>query len=151
MKTTKTIFSLVVLLNLLSFAQQIPLEKSNYTKLTSYAQLTEYIYELDKSSDLLRVEVLGKSIENRNVYVLKFSNTEFGKDNHKIKLLIFAQQHGNEQSGKEASLLLAKELMKSENQYLFDRIDLALIPQMNPDGSEKNKRRNGNDCLLYTS
>jgi len=44
--------------------------------------------------------------------------------------------------------LLASELVKPENHYLFDRIDLALIPQVNPDGSEKNQRRNGHDMDL---
>ena len=107
-----------------------------------------FIHLLDQSSDLLNVEILGKSIEDRNLYVMKFSNSEFGKDKSKIRVLIFAQQHGNEQSGKEGALLLARELLKPENKYLFDKIDFALVPQMNPDGSEKNKRRNGNDMDL---
>lgn len=132
------------------FAQgiQTPLEKNNYTNRTSYGELTDFVYQLDQSSDLLDVEILGKSAEDRNLYVLKFSNSEFGKDKSKIKVLIFAQQHGNEQSGKEGALLLARELIKPENKYLFDRIDFALIPQMNPDGSEKNQRRNGNKMDL---
>jgi hypothetical protein len=92
--------------------------------------------------------MFGKSAEDRNLYAMKFSNSEFGKDKSKIKVLIFAQQHGNEQSGKEGALLLARELIKPEKKYLFDKIDFALIPQMNPDGSEKNKRRNGNDMDL---
>jgi hypothetical protein len=79
---------------------------------------------------------------------MKFSNSEFGKDQSKIRVLIFAQQHGNEQSGKDGALLLARDLLKPVNKYLFNKIDLALVPQMNPDGSEKNKRRNGNDMDL---
>jgi len=39
-------------------------------------------------------------------------------------------------------------LLKPENQYLFDRIDLVIVPQMNPDGSEINKRLNGNEADL---
>ncbi len=39
----------------------------------------------------------------------------------------------NEQSGKEGALLLINELLMPENQYLFDKIDFALVPQMNPD------------------
>jgi len=62
--------------------------------------------------------------------------------------MFHAQQHGNEQSGKEGALLLAQALLKPENKYLFDKIDLAIIPQVNPDGSEANKRRNGNDMDL---
>lgn len=132
------------------YAQNLftPLEKSKFTKLTSYKELSEFILEVDTFSNLISSEVIGKSTEGKNIYVIKFSNSNFGTDNSKIKILIFAQQHGNEQSGKEASLLLIKELVKPENQYLFNKIDFALIPQMNPDGSEKNKRTNGNGIDL---
>jgi hypothetical protein len=130
------------------FSQPTPLEENNFQKLTSYDELTEYVYQLDESSDLLKVEVIGKSVEGRNLYAMKFSDSEFGEDNSKIKVLIFAQQHGDEQSGKEGALLLARELLKLENKYLFEMIDLALVPQMNPDGSEKNVRRNANEADL---
>jgi len=132
------------------FAQQIssPLEKNNYLKVTSYAELTTYITQLDEKSDLLKVEVIGQSSQGRNLYALKFSSSEFGKDKSKIKVMFHAQQHGNEQSGKEGALMLAQALLKPENRYLLDKIDLAIIPQVNPDGSEGNKRRNGNNMDL---
>lgn len=144
----KNIIIILLLAFEISFAQQTPLEKSNYTKLTSYEELSEFISEADNSGELINVEVIGTSIEGRNLYAVKFSKSDFGRDESKIKVLIFAQQHGNEQSGKEAALLLINELQKPENKYLFDKIDFALIPQMNPDGSEKNQRRNGNEMDL---
>jgi hypothetical protein len=132
------------------FSQEImpPLQKNNYSKPASYEELTGYVHQLDISSKLLTLETIGQSVKGRNLYALKFSSSEFGKDPSKIKILLFAQQHGNEQSGKEGALLLAKELLKPENQYLFDRIDLVIVPQMNPDGSELNKRLNGNEADL---
>jgi hypothetical protein len=147
---TKKILLISLIHSTLILSQTLlsPLEKNNYTKPTSYEELSNFVYALDQSSDLLTVEIIGKSVENRNLYVMKFSNSEFGADKSKIKVLIFAQQHGNEQSGKEGALLLAKELLEPKNKYLFDKIDFALVPQMNPDGSEKNKRRNANDMDL---
>jgi hypothetical protein len=130
------------------FPQQTPLEINKYEKLTSYDELAEFIYQLDESSQLLKVDSIGKSVESRNLYALKFSNSVFGKDTSKIKVLIFAQQHGNEQSGKEGALMLAKELSRPGNKSLFEKIDLALIPQMNPDGSEINVRFNANGMDL---
>lgn len=146
----KDLFTFILILYSYSYSQQIltPLEKNNYSSITTYNELTDFVYELERTSELLNVEILGNSIEGKNLYVLKYSKSEFGRDKNKIKILIFAQQHGNEQSGKEGALLLAGELLKEEYEYLFDRIDLAIIPQMNPDGSEKNKRRNGNDMDL---
>jgi hypothetical protein len=125
-----------------------PLQKNNYSKLTSYEELSSYVRQLDNSSGLLKVEVMGQSTKGRNLYAMKFSSSEFGKDLSKIKILLFAQQHGNEQSGKEGALLLAQELLKTENLYLFDRIDLVIVPQMKPDGSEADKRLNGNEADL---
>jgi hypothetical protein len=127
-------------------AQEIapPLVKNNYSKATSYDEISAYLQLLDAGSDLLTVEKSGTSVMGRNIYALKFSSSKFGKDPSKIKVLIFAQQHGNEQSGKEGALLLANELLKPANSHLFDRIDLLVIPQMNPDGSELNRRENEN-------
>jgi len=148
LKMMKYILFSFLLTNYMLAQIQIPLEKNNYKKLTSYDELSTFLEQLDQSSDLFILEVIGKSVEGRNVYVLKFSNSEFGKDESKIKVLIFAQQHGNEQSGKEGALMLINGLLKAENQYLFDKMDFCLVPQMNPDGSEANKRRNGNNMDL---
>jgi hypothetical protein len=127
---------------------QTPLQKNNYSRLTSYDELNGYVNQIDSGSGLLTALVLGKSVKGRNLYALNFSSTGLGKDPSRIKVLIIAQQHGNEQSGKEGALLLAQELLKPGNRYLFDRIDLTIVPQMNPDGSEENKRRNGNEADL---
>jgi murein tripeptide amidase MpaA len=91
---------------------QTPLQKSDYTRITSYEDLSVYLTQLDAASELLTVEVAGKSVQGRNLYAMKFSSSGFGKDPSKIRVLFFAQQHGNEPSGKEGALLLASELVK---------------------------------------
>ena len=147
---TKIIFFVLMLMAVNVFSQSIltPLQKSNYKKITSHADLSQFIKEVDEKSDLIKSEVMTKSVEGKELFAVYFSKDGFGKDESKIKVLIFAQQHGNEQSGKEGALLLINELLKPENQYLFDKIDFVLVPQMNPDGSEKNQRRNGNSMDL---
>lgn len=144
----KKIFILSFITLSLIYAQQTPTDKSNFTKLTSHEELKQFILEIDEKSDLIKSELLTKSVEGRELFAVYFSKGKFDADSNKLKVLIFAQQHGNEQSGKEAALLLIKELLKPENQYLFDKIDFVLMPQMNPDGSEKNQRRNGNGVDL---
>lgn len=138
------------LLTVMGLSQTLvpPSVKSNFTKLTTYQELTAYIEQLDQQSELLKVEAAGQSVKGRNLYAMKFSASQFGRDTSKIRVLIFAQQHGNEQSGKEGALLLAQELLKPENRYLFDKIELLMIPQINPDGSEVNKRRNAHGMDL---
>ncbi len=146
--TVISILFLVLTVSCFSQEPVAPLKKNEFNKATSYNELTTFVQQLDAQSDLLHVELIGQSVQKRNLYALTFSSTEFGKDPLKIKVLVFAQQHGNEQSGKEGALLLAKELLNPENRYLFDKIDFALVPQVNPDGSEVNKRRNANNMDL---
>jgi hypothetical protein len=149
MKVACTILlSLALITHVVAQQHTSPLEKNNYLKVTSYDELTAFIKQLDEKSNLINVEVIGQTVQGRNLYALKFSSSEFGKDKSKVKIMFHAQQHGNEQSGKEGALLLAQALLKPENKYLFDKIDLAIIPQVNPDGSEQNKRRNGNNTDL---
>ena len=125
-----------------------PAEARDFSEVSKYSEMVEYIHQLDKSSDILTVEKIGESVKGRDLFMLKFSNSDFGEDKGKIRVLIHAQQHGNEQSGKEGALLLAQELTKPENADIFKYMDLALIPQVNPDGSELNSRRNGNGMDL---
>ena len=135
-------------LPLLSQEPVPPAMKNNFSTVTSYEELLPFFQSLDERSDLLTVSVIGQSVKGKNLYGLMFSTTRFGKDRSKIRVLIFAQQHGNEQSGKEGALLLASELVKPENRYLFDKIDLTLVLQVNPDGSEYNQRRNAHGMDL---
>ncbi|MFN8255482.1 MAG: M14 family zinc carboxypeptidase [Bacteroidales bacterium] len=152
MKIISFCIALFLSLNLymMGFSQdsKVPVKKNGYKKVTSYAEISSFVKQLDESSELVKVETIGKSVQNRDLYALKFSISEFGTDNKKLKVIFFAQQHGNEQSGKEGALLLAERLTKPEYRYLFEKIDLAIVPQMNPDGSEINSRRNGNNMDL---
>lgn len=138
----------VFFLSNILLAQQLPLTAARYTKVTSYDELTSYIKTVTDGSILMHYEVIAKSVEGREIFGVFFSKGSFGTDAAKIKVLIFCQQHGNEQSGKEGALMLLNELRKPENDSLFKKIDLVLIPQMNPDGSEKNARRNGHGMDL---
>jgi len=131
-------------------AQEItsPAKANGFSKPSSYAELSAFISSLDKKQDLVQTEIIAESPGGKNVYAVKISSTFFGKDPGKIKVLILAQQHGNEQSGKEGALLLISDLLKPENRHILDKADIAIIPQMNPDGSELNKRRNADTMDL---
>lgn len=101
--------------------------------------MVNFIVNIDKSNDLVEAKIIGQTVKKEICIVCSFSNEKFGLNPNKIKVIIFAQQHGNEPSGKEGALLLINDLLKKENKYIFDKIDLALIPQVNADGGEKIK------------
>ncbi|MFN8208066.1 MAG: M14 family zinc carboxypeptidase [Bacteroidales bacterium] len=154
MKKKELLLSLFILLivchSYLLTGQEIqtPLEKKEFSRPTTYQEICDFTGLLSQYSPSVKVDIAGKTVEGRNIYALQFSGSVFGSDAGKLRILIFAQQHGNEQSGKEAALLLARDLLKPANAYLLDRLDILIIPQVNPDGSEGNKRRNGNQADL---
>jgi hypothetical protein len=127
---------------------ELPLEKSQYTKLTSYEELISFLEQICENRKIFELEYIGNSVEGRKIPLIKISSGNFGEDESKIKILVFAQQHGNEQSGKEGSLLLIKKFASGEIDSLLERVDILLIPQVNPDGSEINTRRNANNADL---
>jgi len=61
------------------FAQQTPLQKSNYNKITSYSDLSQYIKDLNGKSGLIRSEVIATSPGGKDLYAVYFSKDEFGK------------------------------------------------------------------------
>jgi hypothetical protein len=67
------IFSLLFIASLLVYSQQLPLEKNGYMRLTSYSELTEFVKQLDNTSDLLNVKAIGQSVEGRDIYGMFFS------------------------------------------------------------------------------
>lgn len=124
---------------------QTHLEESGFTKLTPYLKMMDYLQRLDKTSSKVEIRIFGKSVEGRELPALYFSMDEkFGSHRDtKPLILIYCQQHGNEPSGKEAALIVARRLLNEESR-LLKNLDLILIPQVNPDGSEMSERLNAN-------
>lgn len=138
-----------LLLYIQTYAQILtPLEKSNFTKVTSNSDLVEFVNNIASNSNLITVDTLTLSALKKVIPLIKVSSSTFGSSNEKIKVLVVAQQHGNEHSGKEASLMFLKNILGEEINYLLSRIDILIVPQINPDGSDKNERRNGNGADL---
>lgn len=128
-----------------------PLEKSGFTKLTTHQEMMDFIKELEEGHAKFEVKAIANSVQGREIPVLEFSSSVFGQDTSKLMVLLFAQQHGNEPSGKEGALMLVSKLAAGEHGWLLDYLDIAIIPMMNPDGNEVNRRRNGNDADLNRS
>ncbi|MDO5654903.1 MAG: M14 family zinc carboxypeptidase [Flavobacteriaceae bacterium] len=81
-------------------------------------------------------EVIGKSFEDRNLYKLTF-----GQGN--IKLLFWAQMHGNETTAARAMFDLWKFLHLPEFSKHYAKVfEIHFIPQLNPDGAQYYSRRN---------
>ena len=114
-------------------------------KLTGYSDMMILLKKIDASSPKVSLVMIGQSVQKRDIPALFFSSAKFaGQRQNKPLVLICCQQHGNEPSGKEAALLLAANLLGRDKKIL-ERLDLMLLPCLNPDGSELGQRRNAHD------
>lgn len=144
------LISVFVLLSTAVAAElQTPLERHGYKQLSSHQEMMAYLRALAAGSDAVTMQVIGRSVEGRDLPALFFTRGKTFGANRETKpvVLIYCQQHGNEPSGKEGALVVARRLLR-EDKKILDALDLILVPQMNPDGAEKGRRRNGNDMDL---
>ncbi|MFC1619554.1 M14 family zinc carboxypeptidase [Candidatus Neomarinimicrobiota bacterium] len=125
---------------------QTSAELSGFQELTRHKDMMDYLRQLSDASKTVEMSIIGQSVEGRELPALFFSrDRSFGsRRGTKPMVMIFCQQHGNEPSGKEAALILARQLV-GEQTHLLRTMDIILIPQVNPDGGEKDERQNAND------
>ncbi|HTY57801.1 MAG TPA: M14 family zinc carboxypeptidase [Bacteroidota bacterium] len=127
---------------------QTPVESSGFTRLTSCDMLQAFLDSLD-GRGRCTVRPIARTSRGRTVSaVLVSSSPRFGDDRLKLRVMLFAQQHGDEPSGKEALTLLLARFAGFELDRLLSRIDLIVVPQMNPDGAELGQRRTADDVDL---
>ncbi|MDP2302579.1 MAG: M14 family zinc carboxypeptidase [Ignavibacteria bacterium] len=94
-----------------------------------------------KNSKLFSVEKAGSSLQNRDIYLIKFGMGE-------TKIFLWSQMHGDEATATKALFDIfnffdsKNDNFKSLREELLDKISFYVIPMVNPDGAEINDRRN---------
>jgi hypothetical protein len=128
-----------------------PVEQSRFTSLTSYDSLQAFLLRVGKAPHI-RVATLATTREGRTVSVVRVSGRVPGiAGKPKLKVLLFAQQHGDEPSGKEALTLLLAKAASPGLDAIAREVDLLIVPQMNPDGAERRQRRSADTLDLNRS
>ncbi len=129
-----------------------PLAEADHTRLTSHTELVDFVDRLAEASPRVQRHTMGTSVEGREIPYLTISTGDFGMDReNRTLVLIYAQQHGNEPSGKEGALELALELARGDHDDLLEGADVLLVPQVNPDGGEEFRRQNSDGVDLNRS
>jgi hypothetical protein len=125
-------------------------EASEYKATSLYADVMDFIQKLQNKSLRMRVETLGVSAEGRKIPLLIFGNPvpsspqDLAYDDRMV-VYIQANIHAGEVEGKEAALMLARDLALGDNPSYLDEIVVLIVPVFNPDGNEKispDNRRN---------
>ncbi|PKL83812.1 MAG: hypothetical protein CVV24_03170 [Ignavibacteriae bacterium HGW-Ignavibacteriae-3] len=108
-------------------------------KLIRYQDL-QPCYETIKTGNSFTVQLLGKSVEGRDINVISFGTG-------KIKVLAWSQMHGDEPTATAALFDLIKffsadDSFNSTRSSLIENLNFHFIPLLNPDGAELYKRGN---------
>lgn len=127
------------------FAQTGPLtraEATNYQETSLYKDVMEYIDALQHKTPLIRVEMMGTSAEGRPIPLLVIgdpvpaSPADLRLDG-RLPVYFEANIHAGEVEGKEAVLMLIRDILLDKNHPYLDNIVLLVAPLFNADGNEK--------------
>lgn len=128
-----------------------PIERSRYERVSSHQELIDFLSAVKAHAPWIIVESIGKSVQGRDIPLLRISTSSMRTETEKMRVLIFSSQHGNEPSGKEALLLLLKSIALGERAAWLDKIDLLIVPSVNPDGNDSGRRQNADSADLNRS
>jgi murein tripeptide amidase MpaA len=118
-------------------------EQSNYLETPRYDKTIEYCKKLADYSDCIRYEIFGQSTQGRDLPVLIIDKNqnftpESIRESGNAILLIEACIHPGESEGKDAGLMLIRDILVF-NKYadLLENTSILFIPIFNADGHER--------------
>jgi hypothetical protein len=138
---------LTIILSACNQPQESPTVLRNFTYPATSDEVREFCKKTARSSRYLRYEVFGKTDAGNDLVLIRATSKQ-KEVKPKLRVLVFAQQHGNEISGKEALLILIRDIANGSLAHLTEHMELWIIPQINPDGGDRNERRNANGIDL---
>ena len=117
-------------------------ESSDYTATMRYDEVLDFIESLQRRSDRIRVETLCTSTEGRDVPLVILGDPAPStplqlKHDERLVVYIQANIHAGEVEGKEASLMLARDMLLADDPEYLDRLVVLIAPIFNADGNEK--------------
>ena len=117
-------------------------ERSGFTETTRFSELLEFLHVLEEGSDRVRVEIFGVSAEGRPLPLVVVGNPppdNPGDIDRETTTVLFIQAniHAGEVEGKEACLMLLRDIVQGNLSHLLDGTVLLVAPDFNADGNEK--------------
>ncbi len=121
-------------------------EKSDFKSTSTSAEVVEFIDWCAAHSDHVKKFVFGKTVEGREMVGVTISKEkyELGQKDDRVRLLVIGNIHSGECAGKEALLMMLRELtLDPANQWL-DHIVIVMVPNYSADSNDRmglNNRR----------
>ena len=117
-------------------------ESSDFKATSKHDDVVAMIDALADASPLARRIDLGATVENRAIPMLvvadpPVASAEEARKQNKIIVLLLGNIHAGEVAGKEALLMLAREVLAGDDRDLLEHLILCFVPIYNADGNER--------------
>lgn len=116
-----------------------PSEVSGLTASPSYADTIAFVQKMAAASPLLRLEIFGRTPQGRDMVAVVARKPAATP---KPVVLVQAGIHSGEIDGKDAGLMLLRDIAFRGKDSLLDKVDLVFVPIFNIDGHERASRFN---------
>ncbi|UOR04935.1 M14 family metallopeptidase [Hymenobacter aerilatus] len=110
-----------------------PAEAANFQTTPRYAEVRSWLERLDAASLLLTLHTFGRTGEGRDLLYVRASKGGAAKP----VVLVQAGIHSGEIDGKDAGLMLLRDIALRGKDKLLDQVDLVFVPIYNIDGHEQ--------------
>ncbi len=122
-------------------------ESADWARRTSHAEVVSFLGELRSRTDRMLTRTIGHTEEGREISAVFLgdpveSSSEAILRSEKPTLLVTGSIHGNEPAGTEGALQLIRDLTLGDRRDLLRAVNVIVVPEMNPDGSEAGTREN---------
>lgn len=130
-----------------ALAQETVAEKTDYQATSRHADVVAFCRTLATKSPVVHVTEIGKSHEGRSLPMLVLAdppapapaNVDREK---KLVVLLYANIHAGEVDGKEAVLMLARDIATGTDKELLKELVVLVVPILNADGNERIDKAN---------
>ncbi|WP_157219932.1 M14 family metallopeptidase [Flavisphingomonas formosensis] len=114
-----------------------PSETTGLTATPGYAETRAWLERLAAASPLIRIETFGRTAQGRDMIVVIASKDGARLDPAKPVLLVQAGIHAGEIDGKDAGLMLLRDIALRGKAGLLDKVNFLFVPIFNIDGHER--------------
>ena len=114
-----------------------PSETTGLTATPNYDDTLAFLDKMDRQSALMRIETFGHTPQGRKLVAVILSKDGAKFQPSKPVFLIQAGIHSGEIDGKDAMLMLIRDMLFKGRDELIDKVNIVFIPALNADGHER--------------
>jgi len=124
-----------------------PAESSDFQTTPDYNETMAWLKKLTSATPLLSIVSIGQSVEGRDIFMIigtteKDVSPQGLKKSDKALLLAQAGIHSGEIDGKDAGMMLLRDIAFGDKKGLLEKVNLLFIPILSVDGHENSSPYN---------